>query len=86
MWRLTRDFAVGDDAVTADLRDRFVPYYARNAEALAVQQTILDTYGPGDEVNVSTDVVGLQIRKILARMLAEEPLVAAAPRCTFSGV
>lgn len=85
VWRLTRDFAVGDEAVTADLHGRFVPYHARNAEALAVQQAILDTYGPGGEVNVSADVVGLQIRRIVAGALAEEPLVAPSPWFASSG-
>lgn len=77
LWRVSRDFAIDDAAATAELGELFGSYYARVLAAMATAQAVLDTDGPGPEVNVSADVAALKVREIVGEMLAEEG--AAAP-------
>jgi phenylpropionate dioxygenase-like ring-hydroxylating dioxygenase large terminal subunit len=72
LWRVSRDFSVGDSATTARLAEMFVPYYATLAAALETMQQVIDRDGPAAEVNVSADVAALRIRQIVQAMLAEE--------------
>jgi phenylpropionate dioxygenase-like ring-hydroxylating dioxygenase large terminal subunit len=72
LWRVSRDFSVGDSATTARLAEMFVPYYATLAAALETMQQVIDRDGPAAEVNVSSDVAALRIRQIVQAMLAEE--------------
>jgi vanillate O-demethylase monooxygenase subunit len=73
LWRVSRDFAGGDDAVDARLAAMFADYYARKLAALEVQQSVLDTDGPGPEVSVSADTAALKVRAILRQLLQEQP-------------
>jgi phenylpropionate dioxygenase-like ring-hydroxylating dioxygenase large terminal subunit len=72
LWRVSRDFSVGDSATTARLAEMFVPYYATLAAALETMQQVIDRDGPAAEVNVSADVAALRVRQIVQAMLAEE--------------
>lgn len=71
-WRVSRDFAVDDEAAGARVRELFASYYARVAAALETVQRVIDVDGPGPEVNVSADVAALKVRDIVQSMLAEE--------------
>jgi vanillate O-demethylase monooxygenase subunit len=72
LWRVSRDFGVGDSVTTAQLTEMFVPYYATLAAALETMQQLIDEDGPAAEVNVSSDVAALRVRQIVQAMLAEE--------------
>jgi phenylpropionate dioxygenase-like ring-hydroxylating dioxygenase large terminal subunit len=72
LWRVSRDFGVGDSVTTARLAEMFVPYYATLAAALETMQQVIDRDGPATEVNVSSDVAALRVRQIVQAMLAEE--------------
>ena len=72
LWRVSRDFGVGDSVTTARLTEMFVPYYATLAAALETMQQVIDSDGPADEVNVSSDVAALRVRQIVRSMLAEQ--------------
>jgi len=72
LWRVSRDFSVGDSATTARLAEMFLPYYATLAAALETMQQVIDLDGQAAEVNVSSDVAALRVRQIVLAMLAEE--------------
>src|SRR6516165_8699968 len=72
LWRVSRDFGVGDSATTARLAEMFDPYYAKLAVALETMQQVIDQDGPAAEVNVSSDVAALRVRQIVQAMLTEE--------------
>jgi hypothetical protein len=72
LWRVSRDFGVGDSVTTARLTEMFVPYYATLAAALETMQRVIDRDGPAPEVNVSSDVAALRVRQIVQAMLTEE--------------
>lgn len=76
LWRVSRDFAIDDPAATGELAHLFGSYYARVLAAMETAQAVLDTDGPGPEVNVSADVAALKVREIVGEMLAEEGAVA----------
>jgi vanillate O-demethylase monooxygenase subunit len=81
-WAVSRDFAV-DDASAGDLcASLFDDYYARVFRAMETAQAVLDTDGPGPEVNVAADVAALKVRDIVLGMLAEESPSGAAPALT----
>jgi vanillate O-demethylase monooxygenase subunit len=73
LWRVSRDFAVPDQAVSAQFASMFADYYRRVAEALQTQQAVLDTDGPGPEVSVSADAAALKVRAIVRQLLTEQP-------------
>jgi vanillate O-demethylase monooxygenase subunit len=72
LWRVSRDFAVGDEQADGLVASMFDDYYARVFRAMEAAQAVLDTDGPGPEVNVSADVAGLKVREIVLAMIAEE--------------
>jgi vanillate O-demethylase monooxygenase subunit len=72
MWALSRDFAVDNAAATHELTAMFDDYYGRVLTAMETAQAVIDIDGPGREVNVSADVVGLKIREIVEALLVEE--------------
>jgi len=72
MWAVSRDFAVTDTAATSELTATFDDYYSRVLVAMETAQSVIDRDGPGREVNVSADIVGLRIREIVEALLAEE--------------
>ena len=74
LWAVSRNFAVADAAATADLSVMFADYYRRVLVAMETAQSVIDRDGPGREVNVNSDVVGLKIREIVEALLAEEGL------------
>jgi len=71
IWRVSRNFALGD-AATEMLRPIFTAYYRRVQTILETMQHVIDTDGPRREVSVSADAAALQVRKIFRTMLAEE--------------
>ncbi|MGA8246739.1 MAG: Rieske 2Fe-2S domain-containing protein [Nocardioides sp.] len=73
-WRVSRDFAVDDRAADHRMRAMFGDYYRRVQSAMETAQEVLDTDGPGPEVNVAADVAALRVREIVRAMLAEEGL------------
>jgi vanillate O-demethylase monooxygenase subunit len=73
LWRVSRDFAVADEAVSERFSVMFADYYRRVAAALQTQQRVLDTDGPGREVNVSADAAALKVRAIVRQLLTEQP-------------
>lgn len=72
MWAVSRNFAVGDASATYELEGTFADYYAKALTAIELAQSVIDRDGPGREVNVSADIVGLRIREIVEALLAEE--------------
>lgn len=72
MWRVSRDFAVGDQQATERVRAIFADYYARVIVAMQTAQAVIDRDGPGPEVNVTADAAGLKVREIIAELLAEQ--------------
>jgi vanillate O-demethylase monooxygenase subunit len=72
MWSVSRDFALGNRAVDQYLAGIFTEYYDRVINAMELAQEVVDIDGPGPEVNVNADAVGLKIREIVASLLVEE--------------
>ena len=72
LWAVSRDFALGNRAVDQYLDGIFTDYYDRVIEAMEIAQETLEIDGPGPEVNVNADAVGLKIREIVADLLTEE--------------
>jgi len=72
LWAVSRDFAVSDSAATREVTVTFDDYYSRVLAAMETAQSVIDRDGPGREVNVSADIVGLRIREIVEALLAEE--------------
>ncbi len=72
LWAVSRDFALGNRAVDQYLDGIFTDYYDRVIDAMEIAQEVLDIDGPGPEVNVSADAVGLKIREIVASLLVAE--------------
>jgi vanillate O-demethylase monooxygenase subunit len=72
VWRVGRNFRTGAPWVTAALRSLFTEYYGRVGELAEQLQQVIDLGGPRAEVNVSADAAALQVRRIVAGMLAEE--------------
>ena len=79
LWRVSRDFATGDEVTTTHLAEMFASYYRRVAAALETMQRLIDSDGPGPEVNVSADVAAIKVRSIVQALLAEQgaPTVGA---------
>jgi len=80
VWRVSRDFAVGDRSADERLRAMFADYYDRVRTAMETAQAVLDLDGPGPEVNVAADVAALRVREIVLGMLADEGVVLTGPR------
>lgn len=72
MWFVSRDFALDDRKATDTLKSMFDAYYGKVIEALTRAQRVIDVDGPGPEVNVSADAVGLKIREIVSELIAEQ--------------
>ena len=72
VWAVSRDFALGNRAVDQYLEGIFTDYYDRVIDAMEIAQETLDIDGPGAEVNVNADAVGLKIREIVSSLLASE--------------
>jgi phenylpropionate dioxygenase-like ring-hydroxylating dioxygenase large terminal subunit len=76
-WRVSRDFAIDDPGAGDRMHAMFGDYYARVQTAMETAQAVLDTDGPGPEVNVAADVAALRVRDIVRGMLAEEGVALA---------
>lgn len=72
LWAVSRDFALGNRAVDQYLDGIFTDYYDRVIDAMEIAQEVLEVDGPGPEVNVNADAVGLKIREIVAALLTAE--------------
>jgi phenylpropionate dioxygenase-like ring-hydroxylating dioxygenase large terminal subunit len=70
-WRVSRNFAPGDRAQGV-LQPIFRAYYETVREILETMQEVLDRDGRRREVRVQADAAMLQVRKIMARLVAEE--------------
>jgi vanillate O-demethylase monooxygenase subunit len=64
LWRVSRDFALDDDASTS-MAALFRDYYARSLAAVETLQEVLHRDGPGTELHVASDVAALKIRQIV---------------------
>lgn len=72
VWRVSRNFALGaaGDGTVLTLLER---YYRRVREILEAMQVMVDTDGPNpSEVRVAADAAGSQVRRIMARLSAED--------------
>jgi vanillate O-demethylase monooxygenase subunit len=68
-WAVSRDFAVGDDEVTAFLRESNHTVVMQDVDALNLLQRCLDTEPEGyQELSINIDTGGLAARRILARL------------------
>lgn len=72
LWAVSRDFALGNRAVDQYLDGIFTDYYDRVIDAMEIAQDVLEIDGPGPEVNVNADAVGLKVREIVAALLTAE--------------
>ena len=72
LWAVSRDFALGNRAVDQYLDGIFTDYYDRVIDAMEIAQEVLEIDGPGPEVNVNADAVGLKVREIVAALLTAE--------------
>ena len=72
LWAVSRDFALGNRAVDQYLEGIFTDYYDRVIDAMEIAQEVLEIDGPGPEVNVNADAVGVKIREIVSALLVEE--------------
>jgi phenylpropionate dioxygenase-like ring-hydroxylating dioxygenase large terminal subunit len=72
LWAVSRDFALGNRAVDQYLAGIFSDYYDRVIDAMEIAQDVLEIDGPGPEVNVNADAVGLKVREIVAALLTSE--------------
>ncbi|GAA2113106.1 aromatic ring-hydroxylating dioxygenase subunit alpha [Kitasatospora saccharophila] len=70
-WAVSRDFAVGDEEVTAFLRDFNHTVVMQDVDALNLLQRALDTEpGPYQELSINIDTGALAARRILAALAA----------------
>ncbi|MBK9738398.1 MAG: Rieske 2Fe-2S domain-containing protein [Actinobacteria bacterium] len=72
LWAVSRDFALGNRAVDQYLGGIFTDYYERVIDAMEIAQEVLEIDGPGPEVNVNADAVGLKVREIVDALLTAE--------------
>jgi phenylpropionate dioxygenase-like ring-hydroxylating dioxygenase large terminal subunit len=72
VWRVSRNFAP-EPEVSERLLPIFTAYYRRVQRILETMQHVVDTDGPRDEVSVNSDAAALQVRRIVNRLMAEEP-------------
>jgi vanillate O-demethylase monooxygenase subunit len=70
-WRVASNFSADDDAL-ARLRDTYTRYYTRLGGMVETVQQVRDQDGSLPEVNVRADAVGLQVRKIMQELAAED--------------
>lgn len=71
VWRVSRNFA-SSAAADGTLTPLFAHYYERVAAVLEQMQAILVEEGPRPEVAVAADAAVTHVRRIMARMLADE--------------
>lgn len=72
VWRVSRNFTPGHE--TSDkLLPIFTAYYQRVQQILETMQQVIDVDGPRDEVSTNSDAAALQVRRIVNRLIAEEP-------------
>jgi vanillate O-demethylase monooxygenase subunit len=71
VWRVSRNFAPADE-VSVELTFLFRDYYLRIREFLETMQRVLDRDGPRSDVRVAADAAAVQVRRIVARMLADD--------------
>lgn len=71
VWRVSRNFGL-HPATEGTLVPLFRNYYNLVRDALETMQRVLDTDGPRPEVLVAADAAGAQVRRIMARLLADE--------------
>jgi vanillate O-demethylase monooxygenase subunit len=71
VWRVSRNFAL-DGAAEEVLRPLFSAYYRRVQTILETMQAVLDRDGRRPSVKVSADAAAIQVRRIVAQMIADE--------------
>ncbi len=81
-WAVARDFALGDEAVSAFLHDGNRTVVLQDVAALNTLEQVIAAEPPGlQELSINIDTGGLAARRMLARMAAGEPApVPAAVR------
>lgn len=71
IWRVSRNSADSASA-TGTLAPIFTRYYERVKGLLESMQEIIDHDGDRPAVNLASDAAGIQVRKIMARLVADE--------------
>ena len=71
VWRVSRNFAPGEQ-VSEQLLPRFAGYYRAVQDILETMQAVLSEDGARPDVSVAADAAALQVRRIVARMVADE--------------
>lgn len=82
VWRISRDFSVGDTSVDTTLRAAFSQYYTRVKEAVETVQATVDAGDSRRDVDVISDGAALQVRRVVRAMIAEETGKAGHARKT----
>jgi hypothetical protein len=72
VWRVSRNFTPGPET-SGKLLPIFTAYYRRVQRILEMMQQVIDVDGPRDEVSTNSDAAALQVRRIVNRLIAEEP-------------
>lgn len=77
-WAVARDFALDDQEVSTFLHDSNRTVVLQDVAALDLLETVVATDPPGvQELSINIDTGGLAARRMLARMAAEAPAMAA---------
>jgi vanillate O-demethylase monooxygenase subunit len=71
-WGMARNFNVKDQALTAQIREGQAKVFAEDTEILEAQQRNLDLYPQRKLLMLNIDAGGVQSRRILDRLLAQE--------------
>jgi vanillate O-demethylase monooxygenase subunit len=78
-WAVARDFALGDEEVSAFLAENNRTVVLQDVEALDVLETVISTEPMGyQELSINIDTGGLAARRILRRLAGEQVRAAAS--------
>ncbi|HSI60632.1 MAG TPA: aromatic ring-hydroxylating dioxygenase subunit alpha [Ideonella sp.] len=78
-WGMARNFNPKDKALTASIREGQQKIFSEDLEMLERQQRNLLTYPTRPLLKLNIDAGGVQSRRVLERLVAEEAQAAAAP-------
>jgi vanillate O-demethylase monooxygenase subunit len=78
-WGMARNFRADDRALTAQIRDGQGKIFAEDLEMLERQQANLSRWPERNVLKLNIDAGGVQARKVIDRLVAEEAAAARAP-------
>ena len=71
-WHHARNFRLGDDAFTDDLRKMFSSALMEDVVTIAAQQTAFDRVGDHPMIDIHADTGAIQARRLLDERIAAE--------------